>query len=165
MADYLPQASTTGATGRGHEANTLVVKGLIIFAVVLVAVGILVEFCLVYVMKDFSQEEKALQALAPPVFANDSGPVPGPRLQATPTTDLAKLKQADLARLNGYGWVDREAGIAHIPIDRAIEFVASRGLPAPVGPAEKTAEPTPPAHQATTAGKSAGPDARQDRKP
>lgn len=165
MADYLPQASTTGQTARGHEANTLIVRGLIIFAVVLVAVGILVEFCLVYVMKDFSQEEKALQALAPPVFADDSGPVPGPRLQAAPRTDLVKLKEADNRRLNGYGWVDRDAGIAHIPIDRAIEFVASRGLPARVGPAEKTAETTPPASSPTTAGKSAGPDAKQDRKP
>jgi hypothetical protein len=165
MADYLPQASTTGQTGHGHEANTLLVKGLIIFAVALIAVGIIVEFCLVYVMRDFSQEEKALQALAAPTFTEDSGPVPGPRLQATPRTDLVKLKQADLRRLNGYGWVDREAGIAHIPIDRAIEFVAAKGLPVRVGPAQKAAETTPAARSATTAGKSAVPDAKQDGKP
>ncbi len=165
MADYLPQASTTGQAGRGHEANTLVVKGLIVFAVVLVAVGVFVEFCLVYVMRDFAQEERTLQALAPPVFADDSGPVPGPRLQARPPTDLAKLKEAELRRLNGYGWVDREAGIAHIPIARAIEIVASKGLPNGGGPAEKNAEAAAPARPATSAGKSAGPNASQDRKP
>ena len=165
MADYLPQASTTGQTGHGHEANTLIVKGLIIFAVVLVAVVIIVELTLVYVMKDFSQEEKVLQALAPPVFADDSGPVPGPRLQAMPPTDFVKLKEAELRRLNGYGWVDQKAGIAHIPIDRAIDIVASNGLPARVGPVEKNAEATPRALPTETAGKSARPDVKQDRKP
>ena len=34
------------------------------------------------------------------------------------------------ARLNGYGWTDRSRGIAHIPIERAIEAVANGGLPA-----------------------------------
>jgi hypothetical protein len=165
MADYLPQASTAGQTGHGHEANTLVVKGLILFAVVLVAVGIFVEFCLVYVMKDFSREEKVLQALASPRFADDSGPVRGPRLQAEPPIDLAKLKEAELRRLNGYGWANREAGIAHIPIDRAIEIVASRGLPAMGGPAEKNAAVTPAAQPATSAGKPAATEAKQDRKP
>ena len=165
MPDFFPQASTTGQTGHGHEANNLVVKGLIIFAVVLVAVGILVETCLVYVMKDFSQEEKALQALAPPVFADDSGPVPGPRLQAAPRTDLARLKEAELRRLNGYGWVNREAGIAHIPIARAIEIVASKGLPAGGEPAEKNVEKASPAEPATTANKSGVPTAKQGQKP
>ena len=75
MADYLPQASTTGQTGHGHEANTLVVKGLIVFAVVLVAVGVVVEFCLVYVMKDFSQEETARKHSLLPRCRIDSGTV------------------------------------------------------------------------------------------
>ena len=165
MADYLPQASTTGQTGHGHEANTLIAKGLIIFAVVLVAVVIIVELCLAYVMRDFSQEEKVLQALAPPVFTDDSGPVPGPRLQATPPTDLAKLKESELRRLNGYGWVDRAAGIAHIPIARAIDIVASKGLPAGGGPAEKNAVPAPTALPTPTAAKLTEPDTKQDRKP
>jgi len=33
------------------------------------------------------------------------------------------------ARLNGYGWVDRSKGIAHIPIERAIEQVLNGTLP------------------------------------
>jgi hypothetical protein len=34
------------------------------------------------------------------------------------------------AKLNGYGWVDRAKGIAHVPIERAIEAVVSGALPA-----------------------------------
>jgi hypothetical protein len=155
MADFFPQSSTTSQTGHGHEANTLAVRGLIVFAVVLVAVGIFVEFCLLFVMRDFSKEENALQALAPPRFNDDSGPPRGPRLQAQPSSDLARLKEAELRRLNGYGWVNRDAGIAHIPIARAIEIVAEKGLPSSGGPAEKNPETTP----------AAVPNARQDRKP
>lgn len=32
-------------------------------------------------------------------------------------------------QLNSYGWVDEKAGVAHIPIERAMELVAQRGLP------------------------------------
>jgi hypothetical protein len=33
------------------------------------------------------------------------------------------------AKLNGYGWVDRAKGIAHQPIDRAMDAVASGAQP------------------------------------
>jgi len=33
------------------------------------------------------------------------------------------------AQLSSYGWINRDAGIAHIPIDRAMEIIVARGLP------------------------------------
>ena len=138
MPDYFPQA-TSGQTGQGHEPNTLVVKGLVLFAVVLVAVGVVVEFSLGFVMNDFSREEKNLEALAPPLLSDKSATFPAPQLQQEPPVDLIKFKQTELDRLNGYGWVDQKAGIVHIPIDRAIEIVAKKGLPPIAAPAEKSA--------------------------
>ena len=32
-------------------------------------------------------------------------------------------------RLNGYGWVDRSKGVAHIPIEKAMDEVLSGALP------------------------------------
>jgi hypothetical protein len=32
-------------------------------------------------------------------------------------------------QLNSYGWVDETAGVAHIPIERAMELTVQRGLP------------------------------------
>ncbi len=32
-------------------------------------------------------------------------------------------------QLNSYGWVDEKAGVAHIPIERAMELTVQRGLP------------------------------------
>jgi hypothetical protein len=41
-----------------------------------------------------------------------------------------------LERLRSYGWVDRAGGVAHIPIDQAMELVAKGVRPAP-GPAQE----------------------------
>ena len=61
---------------------------------------------------------------------------------------LERLRAADDATLTSYGWVDRKSGIVRIPIDRAIDLLAARGLPskpqapqAPGGGAERKAEP------------------------
>jgi hypothetical protein len=43
---------------------------------------------------------------------------------------LHRWKAEHAARLNGYGWVDRSKGIAHVPIEQAIEAVAGGALPA-----------------------------------
>ena len=42
---------------------------------------------------------------------------------------LKRWRAAHDARLNGYGWVDRSKGIAHVPIERALEAVAAGALP------------------------------------
>ncbi|HXT96420.1 MAG TPA: hypothetical protein VN853_08970 [Polyangia bacterium] len=42
---------------------------------------------------------------------------------------LATWRAERSARLNGYGWVDRSKGIVHIPIERAMDEVASGMLP------------------------------------
>jgi hypothetical protein len=56
-------------------------------------------------------------------------PIPPPRLQVDPEADLAELEQAAEARLNTLGWIDRNAGIAHIPIDEAMRRLAEQGWP------------------------------------
>lgn len=50
-----------------------------------------------------------------------------PELQTTPAEDFAAFRERALARLNGAGWIDRERGIAHIPIEDAMRRLAARG--------------------------------------
>ena len=40
-----------------------------------------------------------------------------------PYEPLRQLDAGQLERLNSYGWVDQQAGTAHIPIERAMELV------------------------------------------
>ena len=55
---------------------------------------------------------------------------PAPDLQVASTRDYQEMRAAEEMQLHSYGWVDREAGIAAIPIERAMEILASRGLTA-----------------------------------
>lgn len=55
---------------------------------------------------------------------------PEPRLQETPIQDLRAMRAAEDRILNSYGWIDKDAGTVRIPIDRAIDLLAQRGLPA-----------------------------------
>jgi hypothetical protein len=56
---------------------------------------------------------------------------PSPRLQAAPERQLASVRAAEQARLQGYGWADRAAGLARIPIGRAMQLQAARGWTEP----------------------------------
>ena len=64
-----------------------------------------------------------------PAAVEPSSLPPEPRLQSSPTADLRAMRGREAKELNGYGWVDRPAGVIHIPIDRAMRLVADRGLP------------------------------------
>ncbi len=46
--------------------------------------------------------------------------------------DMTRVTQAADQRLEHYGWVDRQAGIARIPIERAMQLVGTGAKPAPM---------------------------------
>ncbi len=58
---------------------------------------------------------------------------PEPRIQYAPRMDLQTLRAQEDAILHTYGWVDRSSGTVRIPIDRAMDIIAQRGLPARSG--------------------------------
>src|SRR5205807_2663714 len=49
---------------------------------------------------------------------------PEPRLQAHPAYDLSRLRADEDAELEGWSWADRKAGLARIPIERAMDLLA-----------------------------------------
>ena len=54
-----------------------------------------------------------------------------PAVAPTPTSSytVQTLRPGEETILNSYGWVDQKNGIARIPISRAIDIIAARGLP------------------------------------
>jgi hypothetical protein len=54
---------------------------------------------------------------------------PAPDLQVASSRDYQEMRAAEEAQLHSYRWVDKQAGIAAIPIKRAMELLADRGLP------------------------------------
>lgn len=54
---------------------------------------------------------------------------PEPRLEENERTELNGFRYGEEEKLNSYGWVDEKSGVAHIPINQAMQLIAQRGLP------------------------------------
>jgi hypothetical protein len=52
-----------------------------------------------------------------------------PPLQESPEADMRLWRAKEEAHLKSYGWVSKEKGIVHIPIDLAMQLTLERGLP------------------------------------
>ena len=52
---------------------------------------------------------------------------PPPRLEVDGRADRAAIEAAARSKLEGYAWVDRAAGTARIPIERAMALLAAQG--------------------------------------
>jgi len=59
----------------------------------------------------------------------DVGAFPQPRLETDERGQIRRFRLSEEQRLHSYGWVDQNAGIVRIPIDRAMDLIAERGLP------------------------------------
>src|SRR5262249_36601112 len=54
---------------------------------------------------------------------------PEPRLQVDYFADMDKVRTDWDAHLNTYGWLDKNAGVVHIPIERAMQLALQKGFP------------------------------------
>ena len=54
---------------------------------------------------------------------------PEPRIEVAPYEQLQQLRVKEDHILNSYAWVDKQSGVVRVPIDRAIDLLAAKGLP------------------------------------
>jgi hypothetical protein len=54
---------------------------------------------------------------------------PQPRLETNERLEINAFRLQEEKTLNSYSWVDQQAGVARIPIERAMQLLAQRGLP------------------------------------
>ena len=71
-----------------------------------------------------------------PLAAGQVKERPLPRLQTQPFKDIYLLRKGETEKLESYAWVDKPAGVTRIPIERAMEIVLEKGLPARTGGAD-----------------------------
>jgi hypothetical protein len=112
----------------GHETKLGNVEGL---ALVVAGLLFLVLFSMLAVW-GLWRGLAVWQAQSEPRLFNVNMPLPTlsePPLDPFQKATLHEWRSDQLKRLSSYGWVDRQHGIAHIPIERAIEVVANEGLP------------------------------------
>jgi hypothetical protein len=115
--------------GRGHEQRDANVRAVVIFGIGLFILSVVVLLVIVFMLDYFKIKHTQSEAPLSP-FAETRQLPPAPHLQVAPEVEWEKFHAAEDSLLDSYGWVVREAGVVRIPIDRAIDLVAQRGLPA-----------------------------------
>jgi hypothetical protein len=112
----------------GYEVRDANVKGLLGFGVAMAIVLFIITVAMIGVFRYYAHTQNLGPTASP--FENSRTIPPLPRLQAAPHTDILEYWDSEQKALHSYGWVDRQKGIAHIPIDEAMRMVVQRGLPA-----------------------------------
>jgi hypothetical protein len=130
MSRHTETAPSAGHGGGGYEKSDLSVKAIVTFAIVLTAVIIMALISMAWLFDFFDLWQTRRDVSPSPLASTRSGPQE-PRLQVNPPQDLKAFRAAEERILMDYGWVNKEAGIARIPIERAMELVVERGLSAP----------------------------------
>jgi hypothetical protein len=129
MNDSEPQGHPAPNFGNGHEPTEIGVRAILIFGAALVVISAGAMILLAGLMRSFATEEKAGGTTAEEISADRPGDFPAPRLQHHTTEDMKEYRAREDASLKSYGWVDRKAGIAQIPMDEAMKLLAEKGLP------------------------------------
>lgn len=122
------------AIEEGHEPNRANLRPVVAFVVGLMIVSVIAFGVAILMVRLVSQEPVTI---GPPSAGVAAAPVPAPPpnvvARADPNLEYRTMVAQSLADLMTYGWVDKDAGIARIPIDQAMQIVVVQGLPSATG--------------------------------
>jgi hypothetical protein len=111
-----------------HEQSDVNIRTILSFGIGLVIVIVVAQIGLYWLLAQYEERSARSGRVVSAPDAEEQ--MPPPRLQISPRNDLAEMRAAEDRELTTYGWVDKEKQTVRIPIDRAMELVAQRGLPA-----------------------------------
>jgi hypothetical protein len=129
-----------GHGDEGFERQDLSAHGVFAFLISLAVGGVLVYF-VVWGLYDFMDaRQRSHQPQQSPlvkqvetdtrnVSPDEITKFPQPRLERNERVEIKDFRLKEEQTLNSYGWVDEKAGVVRIPIERAMQLVAQRGLP------------------------------------
>jgi hypothetical protein len=123
----------------GFEREDLGAKPVIGFIVSLVISGVLIYYVIWGIFHFLDAYDRKHQQVRTPLIQVESNTrdvrtqviqrFPEPRLEENERTELNGFRYGEEQELNSYGWVDKNAGVAHIPIEQAMQMIAQKGLP------------------------------------
>jgi len=163
MSNETKHANSTGHGG--FERRDISAAGVLYFLLGLAAFGLITQFLVTGVYHYLEHRTEAQQTPVSPLVTNavkDTRHLPpeyngdydkylqknfpSPQLEIDERTELDTSRLNEEQTLNSYGYIDQKAGTVRIPIDRAMDLIAQRGLPARaqtgVGARPSTAERT-----------------------
>ena len=161
-----PAPVSRRALNEGYEPEDVHVGAILIVAAASLILCLLIGLGLWGMVKLFAESHRLP---LPAKLEQEQIEAPPPRLQPAPKDDLAAFHAQEEAALQRWAWVDRAAGVAQIPIDRAMALLAERGWPQLDRPADlvppRAREPQAAAPGATPAGEERGPAAEPNKAP
>jgi hypothetical protein len=121
----LPAPSAVGHETSDAQAGPII-RFLIFLAVLTIATAGLMVVFHHYLENREAKENPGRYPLA----AGRERPLPPPpRLQTYPFDDVKELRRSEARYIHRYEWVDQNSGVVRIPIERAMDLIAERGLP------------------------------------
>jgi hypothetical protein len=128
-----------GLDHNDFEREDLSPGGVMYFMAGLVVVVVLIYIIVTGMYRFLDRSEREHQANLSPMVApkadtrsvtpEDPLAFPQPRLETDERTQLTDYIQKQDQKLLTYDWIDKDSGTVRIPIDRAMDLIAQRGLP------------------------------------
>lgn len=131
------------AQREAYEREDLTARSVFSFLIGLAVMGVLVFVFLKVMIGVLESYNRVHQPVQNPLVAKVPGETrevapgsidkfPKPQLEENEFHDLRKARDAEEEELYTYGYVDKNAGTVHIPIERAMQLIVERGLPTQV---------------------------------
>jgi hypothetical protein len=152
----------------GYEHRDIGVAPVLYFLVGLAVAGLVVYFVAAGTYSYLEKRSEAQQAPVSPLVTNAPADTrklsadykdylkqnfPTPQLEIDERGQLDQIRMDEEQTLSSYDWVDQKAGTVRIPIDRAIDLIAQRGLPVRAQGASGEATATQPSSAKKTSAK------------
>lgn len=118
-----------------YEKSDVNARGVVLAAAGVLVFALLASLFLYPVFEHFVHASAKESPPPLPEFTHGVALPPAPRLQDTPRRDLQEVRAKTEFELDNYEVIDRKKGIVAIPIDRAMELLVARGIPAQKTPA------------------------------
>jgi hypothetical protein len=134
---HKPPTHTTN--NRGYEERDANVASLGKYGIGLAIISAVVLALMLWLQNFFTAQTKRAMPAVSPLATQRQAPA-APRLQVRPEKDLHDIRVAEDSVLHSYGWIVRDSGIVRLPIERAMELTAQRGLPVRAEGAERGAK-------------------------
>lgn len=118
----------------GHNPNleydAVDIGAIVKFMAYLIVVTVVVHFFVLFLMRQLTAQAAQADTVNYPLALEQGERLPPlPRLQTQPKEELNALRASWAARLAGYSWVDKGAGVVRLPIEEAKKRVLAQGFP------------------------------------
>ncbi|MBI3047515.1 MAG: hypothetical protein HYY76_04310 [Acidobacteria bacterium] len=130
--------------GSTYEHTDAHVSIIVKFLIWLAVSAVVIHFGLGVMYEVLIQQATETEHRYPLALTQEEPLPPAPRLQQFPRNELYQFRVEEENLLQRYGWMNREAGIVHIPVDEAMRLTMERGLLTSVPQQDAAARPSTP---------------------